>query len=73
MIARARFKSVLWVLLAVIALAPTSVLAQQDSARQSQNQRDEDQPDLTLPVPSNPPTEIGGLDEQVQELGSDHN
>ncbi len=34
MIAPARFKSVLWMLLAVFALAPTAVLAQQDNASQ---------------------------------------
>ena len=34
MIAQARFKSVLWMLLAVFALAPTVVLAQQDNASQ---------------------------------------
>ena len=39
MIAQARFKSVHWMLLAVIALAPTAVLAQQDNASQDQNQK----------------------------------
>ena len=34
MIAPVRFKSVLWMLLAVFALAPTAVLAQQDNASQ---------------------------------------
>ena len=34
MIAPARFKSVLWMLLAVFTLAPTAVLAQQDNASQ---------------------------------------
>ena len=34
MIAQARFKSVLWMLLAVFALAPTAVLAQQDNTSQ---------------------------------------
>jgi hypothetical protein len=34
MIAQARFKSVLWMLVAVFALAPTALLAQQDNASQ---------------------------------------
>jgi hypothetical protein len=40
----ARFKSVQWMLLAVFALAPTVVLAQQDNASQ-QNQQGQDQPE----------------------------
>jgi len=34
-----------WALLAVFALAPTGVLAQQDNVSQGQNQRDKDQPE----------------------------
>jgi hypothetical protein len=34
-----------WILLAVFALAPTAVLAQQDNVSQGQNQRDKDQPE----------------------------
>lgn len=44
MIAQARFKSVQWILLAVFALAPTAVLAQQDKASEGQNQQDQNQP-----------------------------
>src|SRR2546426_2875139 len=45
MIAQAKFKSVHWMLLAVFALAPTSVLAQQDKPSQGQNQQDQPQPE----------------------------
>jgi hypothetical protein len=34
-----------WTLLAVLALVPTAVLAQQDNSSQGQNQRDKDQPE----------------------------
>ena len=44
MLAQARFKSVQWMLLAVVALAPAAILAQQDNASQGQNQKDQDQP-----------------------------
>ena len=44
MIAQARFKSVQWILLAVFALAPTAVLAQQDKASEGQHQQDQNQP-----------------------------
>jgi len=37
MMAQARFKIVHWMLLAVVAFAPTAVLAQQDKASQGQN------------------------------------
>jgi hypothetical protein len=36
--------SVHWMLVAVFALAPTALLAQQDNAAQGQNQKDQDQP-----------------------------
>ena len=55
MIAPARLKSVLWMLLAVITLAPATVLAQQDRAA-AQAQQD---------------SAARGLDEQVQEIKSD--
>ena len=55
MTAKIRFRSVHWVLLAVFALAPTAVLAQQDSVLQGQNQQEQ----------------MRGLDDQVQELKSD--
>ena len=41
MIAQAKFKSVHWVLLAVLALTPKAVLAQQNNASQGQNQREQ--------------------------------
>jgi hypothetical protein len=44
MIGQARFKSVQWMLLAVFALAPTAVLAQQDKASQGQTQQNQAQP-----------------------------
>jgi len=37
-------RTVYWMLLAVFALAPTAVLAQQDKASQGQNQQDQNQP-----------------------------
>ena len=45
MIARARFKSIHWMLLAVFALASTAVLAQQNNASQGQNQQNQNQPE----------------------------
>jgi len=45
MIAQARFKSAHWILLAIFALAPTAVLAQQDNASQGQKQQDQRQPE----------------------------
>src|SRR5215813_2507108 len=45
MIAQARFKSAHWILLAIFALAPTAVLAQQDNASQDQKQQDQRQPE----------------------------
>ena len=45
MIAQARFKSAQWMLLAVFALAPTAVFAQQDNASQGQKQQDQHQPE----------------------------
>src|SRR5262245_53685842 len=45
MIAQARFKGIHWMLLAVFALAPTVVLAQQDPASQGQNQQDQKPPE----------------------------
>src|SRR5499433_483490 len=45
MIAQARFKSAHWMLLAVFALAPAAVLAQQDNASQGQKQQDQHQPE----------------------------
>ena len=55
MIAPVRFKSVHWILLAVFALAPMAVLAQQDNAAQGQNQPDQDPRNLTLPLPDTLP------------------
>ena len=52
MIAQARFKSVHWLLLAVLALTPKAVLARQNNASQSQNQRNQAQP-----LPAQPQTE----------------
>jgi hypothetical protein len=43
--AQARFKSAHWMLLAVFALAPAAVLAQQDNASQGQKQQDQHQPE----------------------------
>jgi len=40
----ARLKSVQWMLLAVLALAPTAVLAQQDNASQAKNPEEKSQP-----------------------------
>lgn len=45
MIAQSGFKSVHWILLGVLALAPTAALAQQDKASQGQKQQDRDQPE----------------------------
>jgi hypothetical protein len=45
MIAQVKFKSVVWMLLAVFALVPAAVLAQQGKASQDQNQRSQDQPE----------------------------
>ena len=45
MMAQARFKSAHWMLLAVFALAPAAVLAQQDNASQGQKQQDQHQPE----------------------------
>jgi hypothetical protein len=41
MIGRAKFKSAYWILLAVLALTPKAVLAQQNNASQGKNQRDQ--------------------------------
>jgi len=38
-----------WILLAVLALTPAAVLAQQDNASQGQNQRDKEQPEAAQP------------------------
>ena len=45
MIAQSRFKSVHWMLLAILALGPTAALAQQDNASQGQKQQDQNQPE----------------------------
>jgi hypothetical protein len=45
MIAQVRFKSVRWMLIAVFALAPIAVHAQQETASRSQNQQNQDQPE----------------------------
>ena len=45
MITPARFNSVHWMLLAVLALTPTAVFAQQDNASRGQSQQSQDQPE----------------------------
>jgi hypothetical protein len=45
MVAQVTFKSVCWMLLAVLALAPTAVIAQQNDAAQNQSQQDQAQPE----------------------------
>jgi hypothetical protein len=47
MIAQAKFKGIHWMLLAVFALAPTAVLAQQNNAAQGRSQQKQDQPEAT--------------------------
>ena len=44
MIAQAKFKNVHWILLAIFALTPTALLAQQNNASQGQNQPQQVQP-----------------------------
>jgi hypothetical protein len=51
MIAQVKFKSVHWMLLVVLAFAPTAVLAQQDNASKSQNQQGQDQPEAAQAKP----------------------
>ena len=46
MIAQAKFKGAHWMLLAVFALAPTAVLAQQNNASQDQKQQEKDKPEV---------------------------
>jgi len=57
MIARARFKSIHWMLLAVFALASTAVLAQQNNASQGQNQRNQNQQNQNQPEAAQAKTE----------------
>jgi hypothetical protein len=61
MIAQLRYKSVHWMMLAVLGLTPIAVLAQQqnDSRAQTQNQQAQDQRNLQ------------DLDDQVQDVKSD--
>jgi hypothetical protein len=49
MITPARFNSVHWMLLAVLALAPTAVFAQQDNASRGQSQQSQGQPEAAQP------------------------
>lgn len=63
MIAQARLKSLYCMLVAVFALAPAIVFAQQDKAPQRQNPQDQAQ--------AADQRQMRGLDEQVQEVKSD--
>lgn len=49
MIALTRFRSIHWMLLAVFALAPPAVFAQQDNAPQVQKQKDQNPPEAAPP------------------------
>ncbi len=67
MIAQARFKSALWKLLAILALAPTAVLAQQDNASQTQTQQDQNQPEATQAKPEATQAKPEAAQKQTEE------
>ena len=68
MIAQAKFKSVHWMLLAVLALTPTAVLAQQNKASQGQNQRDQvqSQPPQTQTEKAQPQTQTEAAQRETE-------
>jgi len=67
---QAKLKSVLWMLLlAMFALAPTAVLAQQDNASQGQNQQNQNQPEAAQTKPEAAQSQTGETQTQTGEDG----
>ena len=66
MMAQARFKSFSWMLLAVLVLAPTTVLAQQDNASQGENQQERDRPKAAQARTEEAETKTEGAQAQAQ-------
>jgi hypothetical protein len=67
MIAQAKFKSVHWMLLAVLALTPTAVLAQQNNASKAQTQRDQDQPEAAQRQTEKAPAQTEATQKQTED------
>ena len=67
---QAKFKRVQWMLLlAMFAIAPTSVLAQQDNASQGQNQQNQNQPEAAQAKPEAAQSQTGETQTQTGEDG----
>jgi hypothetical protein len=70
MIARAKFKSVHWLLLAVLALTPKAVLAQENNGSQGQNRRDQDQPVAAQTQTEKPAPQTEAAQKQTEDAQS---